>query len=298
MKTERLQRKNIDLAVSFLNDTYVNTEGFEKVNTEDIEESKEAITFTGRIGSELVSIVHGKMLDLSNGGIDWACVKKGVRGECYSVEPIKACIIELQEKGVNRIHVFRWLDSPYRRVVKSLESFGAQVKHGQLTLCLGMDTFKGKTKPIKSEYRLRSFREGDDQTWAKVKNAIFGGSSIALDFWSQDFLGVDIESDFDPRGFFFAEHKGVPIGICAGIVLHNRKKIGGSYIGGIGWTGVVEEHRGEGLGRALMMESLNYLAEKEVLITEVGTQFYRTAALNLYESIGFRIEVSSFDLFF
>ena len=70
MKTERLQIKNIDLAVSFLNDTYVNTEGFEKVNTEDIEESKEAITFTGRIGSELVSIVHGKMLDPSNGSID------------------------------------------------------------------------------------------------------------------------------------------------------------------------------------------------------------------------------------
>ena len=45
MKTERLQIKNIDLAVSFLNDTYMNTEGFEKVNTEDIEESK-AVSYT------------------------------------------------------------------------------------------------------------------------------------------------------------------------------------------------------------------------------------------------------------
>ena len=296
MKTERIQRNNLDLAVSFLNETYVNTEGFKKVNAEDLEESPEGTVFAGWIGSELVSIVHGKILE-SNGHIDWACVKQGSRGECYSVDPIKACIIELQEKGVNRIHVSRWFDSPYRRVVESLESFGAQVKHGQLTLCLGMDTFKGESKPLKSGYRLRSFKEGDDQTWANVKNAVFGSSSIALDFWSQNFLGVDMESDFDPRGFFFAEQKGVPIGICAGIVLHNRKKIGGSYIGGIGWTGVVEEHRGEGLGRALMMESLNYLTEKEILITEVGTQFYRTAALKLYESIGFRIEVSSFDLF-
>ena len=80
MKTERLQRKNIDLAISFLNNTYVNTEGFEEVNTEDIEESKEAIAFTGWIGSELISIVHGKMLDSSNGSIDWACVKRGFRG--------------------------------------------------------------------------------------------------------------------------------------------------------------------------------------------------------------------------
>ena len=78
MKTERLQRKNIDLAISFLNNTYVNTEGVEEVNTEDIEESKEAIAFTGWIGSELISIVHGKMLDSSNGSIDWACVKRGL----------------------------------------------------------------------------------------------------------------------------------------------------------------------------------------------------------------------------
>ena len=297
MKTERLQRKNIDLAISFLNNTYVNTEGFEEVNTEDIEESKEAIAFTGWIGSELISIVHGKMLDSSNGSIDWACVKRGFRGECYSVEPMKACIIELKENGANRIHVSRWLDSPYRRVLGFFESFGINVEHGQLTLCLDMDQCKDGVQPIKPEYKLRSFREGDDQTWAKVKNGIFGSSSTASDFWAQEFLGVDMDSDFDPRGFLFAEHKGVPIGICAGIVLHNRKKIGGSYIGGIGWTGVLEEHRGKGLGRALMMESLNYLAEKEVLITEVGTQFYRTAALNLYESIGFRIEVSSFDLF-
>ena len=46
-----------------------------------------------------------------------------------------------------------------------------------------------------------------------------------------------------------------------------------------------------------MMESLNYLDGKDVVLTEVGTQFYRTAALNLYESIGFRIQISSFDLF-
>ncbi len=271
MKTERLQRKNIDLAISFLNNTYVNTEGFEEVNTEDIEESKEAIAFTGWIGSELISIVHGKMLDSSNGSIDWACVKRGFRGECYSVEPMKACIIELKENGANRIHVSRWLDSPYRRVLDFFESFGIKVEHGQLTLCLDMDQCKDGVQPIKPGYKLRSFREGDDQTWAKVKNEIFGSSSTASDFWAQEFLGVDMDSDFDPRGFLFAEHKGVPIGICAGIVLHNRKKIGGSYIGGIGWTGVLEEHRGKGLGRALMMESLNYLAEKEVLITEVGT---------------------------
>ena len=273
MKTERLQRKNIDLAISFLNNTYVNTEGFEEVNTEDIEESKEAIAFTGWIGSELVSIVHGKMLDPSNGSIDWACVKRDFRGECHSLEPMQACILELKEKGAERIHVSSWLDSPYRRVLGFFESFGIKVEHGQLTLCLDMDQCKDGVQPIKPGYKLRSFREGDDQTWAKVQNAIFGSSSTASDFCTQNFLGVDMRSDFDPQGFFFAEQEGNPIGICAGLVLHNRNKIGESYLGGIGWTGVVEEHRGSGLGRVLMMSALNYLDEKGIILTEVGTQF-------------------------
>ena len=86
------------------------------------------------------------------------------------------------------------------------------------------------------KFKLRSFKVGDDQTWAKVMNAVFGSSSTASDFWSQTFLGVDMDSDFDPQGFFFVEKEGNPIGICAGIVLHNRNKVNGSYIGGIGWT--------------------------------------------------------------
>jgi GNAT superfamily N-acetyltransferase len=296
MKTERLQKKNIDVAVSFINDVYADTEGFKMVSIEDLEISTGATVFSGWMGSELTSLVYGKMLDPNQGGIHWACVKRDFRGECHSLEPMQACILELKEKGADRIHVSSWLDSPYRRVLKHFESSGVKVEHGQLTLFLDMQRCEKKAQPIKSGYKLHSFREGDDQTWEKVKNAIFGSSSTASDFWTQNFLGVDMRSDFDPQGFFFAEQEGNPIGICAGLVLHNRNKIGESYLGGIGWTGVVEEHRGSGLGRALMMSALNYLDEKGIILTEVGTQFHRTAALNLYESIGFQIHIASFNL--
>ena len=103
-------------------------------------------------------------------------------------------------------------------------------------------------------------------------------------------------SDFDPAGFFFAEKGGQVIGICAGLVLHKRQKMGGTFPGSIGWTGILEGHRGVGLGRALMMSSLNYLDDKGVKITEIGTQFYRTPAVNLYEDLGFRIHTASFYL--
>ena len=297
MKTKRLQKENIDVAVSFLNDAYTNTVGFDIVRAEDLDESKGATVFSGWAGSELTSIVQGKMVDSNKGEIHWACVGRDFREKCYSMEPMKACIFELKEKGAERIHVFRWLDSPYRRGLKYFESFGVKVEHGGLTLCLNMEQRTEKTQSVKSGYKLRSFKVGDDQTWAKVMNAVFGSSSTASDFWSQTFLGVDMDSDFDPQGFFFVEKEGNPIGICAGIVLHNRNKVNGSYIGGIGWTGVEEEHRGSGVGRALMMSALDYLEKKDISLTEVGTQFYRTTALNLYESIGFRIQIASFNLF-
>lgn len=84
--------------------------------------------------------------------------------------------------------------------------------------------------------------------------------------------------------------------MSAGIVLHNRKKISGTLPGGIGWTGVHKNHRGIGLGRALVVSSLNYLHDRGVAVTEVGTEFYRTAAVNLYESLGFHIYIAWFTI--
>ena len=97
---------------------------------------------------------------------------------------------------------------------------------------------------------------------ADVKNVIFGSASTPEEFWTQTFSGVNKKLDFAPEGFFFAEKDGEPVGICAGIVLHDRKKIGGTFPGVIGWTGVHEDHRGVGLGRALMVSSLNYLHDR------------------------------------
>ena len=296
MNTERLNPRNLDTARCFINDVYDDTEGFEVWKAEEIIASKEPTAFAGWMGGELVSFAYGDMLEPCQGIIHWACTKRNFRDKCLSFEPMQACILDLKKKGAEKIHVSKWLDAPYRRLIEHLDLSGIRIEHGQLTLRLNMRGYNNDPPTIKSGYRLRMFREGDDQIWAQVKNEIFASSSTASDFWTQNYLGVNMKSDFDPSGFFFAEHNGCPAGICAGLVLHDRKKIDGSYPGGIGWTGVSGKHRGVGLGRALMLSALNYLNDTCVLLTEVGTQFYRTAALNLYESLGFRIYIASFDL--
>ena len=294
---EKLNAKNRNAALSLINHTYDNVHGFEPLTVADLSELEQSGFFAlGSMDGKLVSFAYSSMVEEGLGEIRWAGVPDDFRGECHSFPPMQGCINHLKDKGAKQIGVSSWLDSPYRRMLSRFELDGIEVKHDQLILRLDMRNYMPQPPPIKAGYNLQTFREGDEQTWADVKNAVFGSSSKSEEFWNQNFLGVNKKLDFAPQGFFFAEKDGEPVGICAGIVLHDRKKIGGTLPGGIGWTGVHKDHRGVGLGRALMVSSLNYLHDRGVAVTEVGTQFYRTAAVNLYESLGFRIHTASFTI--
>ena len=294
---EKLNAKNRNAALSLINGAYDNVHGFQPLAAADLSALEQSGFFAlGFIDSELVSFAYSSMVEAGLGEIRWAGVPDNFRGECHSLPPMRVCIKYLKDKGAKQIGVSNWLDAPYRQMLSRFKQDGIEVKHDQLILRLDMRNYTPQPPPIKAGYNLRTFRENDEQTWAEVKNAVFGSSSTSEQFWNQNFLGVNKRLDFAPEGFFFAEKDGEPVGICAGIVLHDRKKIGGTFPGGIGWTGVHKDHRGVGLGRALMVSSLNYLHDRGIAVTEVGTQFYRTAAVNLYESLGFHVYTASFNI--
>ena len=297
LSVEKLNAKNRDAALSLINEAYDNVHGFEPLTTTDLDALEQSGLFAlGSMDGMLVSFAYGSLVEEGLGEICWAGVPDNFRGACYTLPPMQGCINYLRDKGAKQIAVSSWLDAPYRQMLSRFELDGVEIKHDQLILRLDMRNYTPQPPPIEAGYNLRAFRENDEQTWAEVKNAVFGSSSTPEQFWNQNFLGVNKRLDFAPDGFFFAEKDGEPVGICAGIVLHDRKKIDGTFPGGIGWTGVREDHRGVGLGRALMISSLNCLHDRGIAVTEVGTQFYRTAAVNLYESLGFRIHTASFNI--
>ena len=297
LTVEELNTNNRNAALSLINDAYDNVHGFQLLTVGDLSALKQSGFFAlGSMDSKLVSFAYSSMVEEGLGEIRWAGVPDDFRGECHTLLPMQGCIKYLKDKGANQIGVSSWLDAPYRQMLSHFERGGIEVKHDQLILRLDMRNYTPQPPPIEAGYNLRTFRENDEQTWADVKNEVFGSSSTSEQFWNQNFLGVNKRLDFAPEGFFFAEKDGEPVGICAGIVLHDRKKIGGTFPGGIGWTGVHKDHRGVGLGRALMVSSLNYLHDRGIAVTEVGTQFYRTAAVNLYESLGFHIHTASFNI--
>ena len=297
LSVEKLSAENRDAALSLINEAYDNVHGFEPLTVADLGELEQSGFFAlGSMDGKLVSFAYSSMVEEGLGEIRWAGVPDAVRGECHSLLPMQGCLSYLRDKGAKQIGVSNWLDAPYRQMLSHFEREEIEVKHDHLILRLDMRNYTPQPPPIKAGYNLRTFREGDEQTWADVKNAVFGSLSTPEEFWTQTFSGVNKKLDFAPEGFFFAEKDGEPVGICAGIVLHDRKKIGGTFPGVIGWTGVHEDHRGVGLGRALMVSSLNYLHDRGIAMTEIGTQFYRTAAVNLYESLGFRIYTAWFTI--
>ena len=297
LNVEKLNTENRDAALSLINKAYDNVHGFEPFAISDLDALQQSGFFAlGSMDGKLVSFAYSSMVEDGLGEIRWVGVPDNFRGECHSLPPMQECIKYLKDKGAKQIGVSNWLDAPYRQMLSHFEREGIEVKHDHLILRLDMRNYTPQPPPIKAGYNLRTFREGDERTWADVKNAVFGSSSTPEEFWTQTFSGVNKKLDFAPEGFFFAEKDGESIGICAGIVLHDRKKIGGTFPGVIGWTGLHEDHRGVGLGRALMVSSLNYLHNRGVAMTEIGTQFYRTAAVNLYESLGFRIHTASFNI--
>ena len=297
LSVEKLSAENRDAALSLINEAYDNVHGFEPLTVADLSELEQSGFFAlGSMDGKLVSFAYSSMVEEGLGEVRWAGVPDNFRGECHSLPPMQACINYLRDKGAKQIGVSNWLDAPYRQMLSHFEREEIEVKHDHLILRLDMRNYTPQPPPIKAGYNLRTFQKGDERTWADVKNAVFGSSSTPEEFWTQTFSGVNKKLDFAPEGFFFAEKDEEPVGICAGIVLHDRKKIGGTFPGVIGWTGVHEDHRGVGLGRALMVSSLNYLHDRGIAVTEIGTQFYRTAAVNLYESLGFRIHTASFNI--
>ncbi|MCZ6679320.1 MAG: GNAT family N-acetyltransferase [Candidatus Poribacteria bacterium] len=297
LTVEKLNAGTTQAALSLINDTYADAHGFTPLTEGDLGAlDKTGFFVIGSINKKPISFAYGSVVEADRGLIRWAAVSENFRGKCYSLFPMQACITQLKDNGAKQIYVENWVDAPYRRLLSHFESSATQLEHDQLIMRLDMGQHTPEPPTIAKGYVVRAFREGDEATWANVKNAVFGSSSQPQEFWKQDFNGVNMESDFDREGFFFAEKDGQPAGICAGIVLHDRKKIGDTFPGSIGWTGVLEEHRGIGLGRALMIHSLNYLHGKGIAATELGTQFYRTAAVNLYEHLGFRIHIASFKL--
>jgi mycothiol synthase len=141
--------------------------------------------------------------------------------------------------------------------------------------------------PLSSEtaprLAVRSFCVGsDEQAWLAVNNRAFAWHPEQSD-WDLDTLrSREAESWFDPDGFLLYEERGQLAGFC-------WTKIHPGLIGEIYVIGVDPDFAGRGLGGALTLAGLDYLAATGQTIAMLYVEATNVAARALYDGLGFTV---------
>jgi mycothiol synthase len=135
---------------------------------------------------------------------------------------------------------------------------------------------------------LRPFRPGtDEDAWLRVNNRAFAAHP-EQGGWDRAMLeGREAQRWFDPGGFLLYEEEGVLLGSCWTKVHDDLDPPAGEiYV-----ISVDPDAGGRGLGRALTVAGLAWLADQGLRVGMLYVEGDNAAALGLYRSLGFE-EVS------
>jgi mycothiol synthase len=149
---------------------------------------------------------------------------------------------------------------------------------------------------INKEIIIRSFLPGiDSDAWLELNNKVFKDHPEQGGWQLSDLNHRLSEEWFDEKGFFIVEKNKQVIASTwtkvhgehshnhDGEVSHAHPAIGEIYI-----TAVDPEYAGLGIGKALTITALNYLKYQGLKDAMLYVDFDNKAALNLYNSIGFK----------
>jgi len=150
---------------------------------------------------------------------------------------------------------------------------------------------------IDKEIIIRSFLPGiDSDAWLELNNKVFKNHPEQGGWQLSDLNHRLSEEWFDKKGFFIVEKNKQVIASTWTKVhgehshdhgsgqSHDHPAIGEIYI-----TAVDPAHAGLGIGKALTITALNYLKYQGLTDAMLYVDFDNKAALNLYESLGFKL---------
>ena len=133
-------------------------------------------------------------------------------------------------------------------------------------------------------YRIRTYREGDEEKWAEIINNSLGSR------WDAERCRRELTGrpQFRPDGLFFATCNGEPVGTtCAWTRLPNETEAGYIHM-----VGVIPEHRGRKLGYALCLSALHFFKENGFQRADLHTDDFRLPAIKTYLNLGFEPDLT------
>jgi ribosomal protein S18 acetylase RimI-like enzyme len=139
--------------------------------------------------------------------------------------------------------------------------------------------------------KIRRFVQGEDEAvWNSVWNRSFTDFGEFRSMSVEDMLMKEKNPSFDAAGMLIAELNGEPVGIANARVDKRREEKKGF----IRVLGVVPEHRGKGIGRAMAEKAIESMRERGMQTVETSALTDKRAAIGLWESMSFqRVRVFS-----
>ena len=138
---------------------------------------------------------------------------------------------------------------------------------------------------------IRSFAPGEEAAWIALKNDCFrqdGGRQWELGDFAREFTDLP---QYDEGRILVAEEGGRLLGTSTAW----EARYEGRAVGLVHWVGVAPRARGRGLGRALVVRTLEELARRGYGDAWLNTSRDRRAAVGLYQSLGFEVVRELFD---
>ena len=134
---------------------------------------------------------------------------------------------------------------------------------------------------------LRPFRPGhDEQAWLEVNNRAFNWHAEQGNWDLSTIRDREAQPWFDPEGFLLHERDGRLAGFCwTKVHPDTDPPLGEIYV-----IAVDPAFQGQGLGRALAVAGLDWLAARGLGTGMLYVDGQNVAALRLYEHLGFSVD--------
>ena len=138
---------------------------------------------------------------------------------------------------------------------------------------------------------IRAFVPGEEATWIALKNECFGedgGRQWELGDFAREFTAMP---QYEAARILVAQEGDRLLGTSTAWEI----EYDGRAVGLVDWVGGVPAARGRGLGRALVVRTLEELARRGYPDAWLNTSRDRRAAVGLYESLDFVVVRELFD---
>jgi mycothiol synthase len=136
-------------------------------------------------------------------------------------------------------------------------------------------------------FAVRTFVPGqDEELLTHVRNVTFREHYGSVERTVEEMVHLTREEHFRPEAVFFAFDGDEIAGFCLNGIDPREEERRGVSVGHVHTLGVMPSYRGRGIGKALLLISVNYLRRHASLV-ELGVEGKNENALKLYEGVGF-----------